>query len=423
MLSALYRFLTDLGAPVIAYYMRRRLAHGREDAARFDERFGYASRPRPAGRLVWCHGASVGEAMSLLLLIEKMHEAHPDLSVLLTTGTVTAAKLMAERLPSYAVHQYVPIDRVPCIKRFLFHWQPTLAVRIESELWPNTLAALRDSLIPTVMLNARMSDKSFRNWHRAKTFARQLMSTFSLTLAQTEDDKSRFIALGASPVKCVGNLKYASQPLPCVEAELTALQGQIAGRPVWLMASTHRGEEVMALAAHQKLAASRPDLLTVIVPRHAVRGDEISQLAQAQGLRVARRSAHEAITPQTQIYLADTMGELGLFYRLCPITVVGGSFVPVGGHNPIEPALLGTAIIFGPSMFNFAEVAREFVLVDAARQLQHDNELAFAIDFLLSDPAERSNRAYAARVLADQKRHVVDRIIVELEPWLKGSRL
>jgi 3-deoxy-D-manno-octulosonic-acid transferase len=423
MLPTLYRLLTDLGAPVISVYMRRRLARGREDRVRYTERFGHPSHPRPMGRLVWCHAASVGEAVSLLLLIEKMHDVYPDLNILLTTGTVTAAHMMAERLPPYAFHQYMPIDRAPCVKRFLDHWKPTLAVWIESEIWPNTLAALRERMVPTVLLNARMSDRSFRGWHRVKGWARQLMSSFSLCLAQTEDDRGRFIALGARPVKCLGNLKYASMPLPFDAAELARLRAEIGQRPVWLMASTHRGEEQMAIEASRHVAATRPDVLTVIVPRHAARGAEVAQVLTQAAVRFVRRSQGIAITPETQVYLADTMGELGLFYRLCPITVLGGSFVPVGGHNPIEPAQLDTAIIFGPHMFNFSEISREFIRAQAAVQLQHENEMAFAIERMFALPMERDRLAQSARVLADQKRYILDQIIVELEPWLSARSM
>ncbi|MDR3423835.1 MAG: 3-deoxy-D-manno-octulosonic acid transferase [Alphaproteobacteria bacterium] len=419
MLSNLYRLLTDLSAPLIDVYMRRRLAAGREDAARFGERFGHPSRPRPGGRLIWCHAASVGEAASLLLLIDKLHALYPDLSVLLTTGTVTAARMMGPRLPPYALHQYAPIDRVRCLKRFLDHWRPSLALWTESELWPNTLLALQERDIPVVLLNARMSDKSFRNWHRVKGFAREMMSCFSLCLAQSESDRGRFIALGASPVKYVGNLKYASSPLPCDAQELERLRLQTAGCAVWVMASTHRGEEEMAIAAHRALAAKSFRLLTVIVPRHAVRGDEVARLLEESGLRFARRSKGEAILPDTEVYLADTMGELGLFYALCPVAVMGGSFVRTGGHNPIEAAQAGAAIVFGPYMYNFSEIAREFLLAQAAVQLQHANEIAFAVDRLLADPLERNRRAQAARLLAEEKRSILNRIVGEMEGWVK----
>ena len=419
MLSALYLFLTDLGAPLIGVYLRRRRAAGREDAARFTERFGHPSHPRPNGRLVWCHAASVGESMSLMLLIEKLHDAHPDIHILLTTGTVAAARMMEMRLPTYATHQYVPIDRAICVARFLDHWQPTLAVWLESELWPNTLATLRRRSIPTILLNARMSDKSFHNWRRVKGWARDIMSSFSLCLAQTEADQERFISLGAAPVKNIGNLKYATSPLPFDVNALAELKAQTMGRDVWLMASTHNGEDQFAITAHKALAAKRPPLLTVIVPRHAVRGDDIAQLLNEAGLRVARRSKAEAITPDTQVYLADTMGELGLFYSLCPVTVLGGSFVRVGGHNPIEPAQLGSAILFGPYMHNFSEITREFLSAQAAVALTGDAEIAFTVNRLLAHPEERERRTQAAHLLAEQKRHILDQIVTELEHWLK----
>ena len=418
MLSNLYRLATDLGAPFINHYMHRRLKAGREDASRFAERFGQASQDRPQGRVIWCHAASVGEAASLLLLIEKLHELYPDLSILLTTGTVTAARMIAPRLPSYAIHQYVPIDRVACIESFLEHWDPSLALWMESELWPNTLLALRDRNIPVVLLNARMSEKSFRNWHRVKTFAKELMSCFSLCLAQTESDRSRFVALGATPVKMIGNLKYASVPLPYDEKELAQLRDRTRGRKIWVMASTHHGEEAMAIEAHRALAVQHRDLLTVIVPRHAVRGDEVARALKDSGLRFVRRSKNEPLMFETEIYLADTMGELGLFYALCPIAVMGGSFVQTGGHNPIEPAQLGSAILFGPHMYNFSEIAREFLLAQAAQQVQHANEIAFAVEHLLSNQSESAQRAQAARNLAEQKRGILSEIIFELRPWL-----
>jgi 3-deoxy-D-manno-octulosonic-acid transferase len=419
MLSTIYRLATDLGSPLITLYLRRRLAAGREDGERFAERFGYPSRPRPAGRLVWCHAASVGEAASLLLLIEKLHALYPDIALLMTTGTVTAARMMGTRLPPYAVHQYVPVDRMDGVSRFLDHWKPDLALWLESELWPNMLLEMHRREIPAVLLNARMSDKSFRNWHKVKKFAHQVLSAFDVCLAQTEGDRGRFAALGVKQAKCIGNLKYVAAPLPFDANELMRLRQQTAGCLTWLMASTHRGEEERAIAAHKDLAIKHPRLLTVIVPRHAVRGDEIAKMLIASGLRFARRSKGEEILSDTQIYLADTMGELGLFYSLCPVAVMGGSFVRVGGHNPIEPALLGSAIICGPHMYNFTEVTHEFIAGNAILQIQHDNEISYAVNRLLTQPEERNRRAQAAQLLANRKRHILDQIIAELDPWLR----
>ncbi|MFA5041837.1 MAG: 3-deoxy-D-manno-octulosonic acid transferase, partial [Bdellovibrionales bacterium] len=353
-------------------------------------------------------------------LIEKIHDIHPVYSLLLTTGTVTAAQMIEKRLPSYAIHQYVPVDLISSVTRFLDFWQPKLAIWIESELWPNTLISLKDRNIPAILLNARMSDKSFRAWYRFRDFAKELLSSFRLCLAQTEGDRGRFVALGAKPVKCIGNLKYVSAPLPYDAEELEALRGDTKDRFLWLMASTHEGEENMALMADRVLASRHPRLLTVIAPRHAVRGDEVAELINSFGLKCARRSKSESITDETQVYLADTMGEMGLLYALCPITVLGGSFGGTGGHNPIEPAQLGSAIVFGSSMYNFSEVAREFVSSRAAIQLKNADEIASAVDLLWMDGAERQRQAEAARLLAEQKRSILNRIIIELAPWLKG---
>jgi 3-deoxy-D-manno-octulosonic-acid transferase len=422
MISTAYRLLTDLGAPVIGFYLRRRLATGREDAARFGERLGQASRPRPAGFLIWCHAASVGEAASLLALVDRLRELYPRAAILMTTGTVTSARMLEGRLPRGALHQYVPVDRMPYVRRFLGHWRPDLVLWIESELWPNMLKELQTRRIPAILLNGRMSETSFRQWQRVRSWTREILGTFSLCLAQTEVERGRFAALGATGARCIGNLKYAARPLPFDERALDALLASTAGREVWMMASTHRGEEETAVSIHAKLKTSRPRLLTIIAPRHAVRGDEIAAQLQASGLAVARRSRGEAITPATDIYLADTMGELGLLYRLAPVVAMGGSFVPVGGHNPVEPAQLGAALVLGPSMFNFLEITREFLSRDAAMQVQNADELGSVLDRLLADADERAGYAHNAGLLAEEKRHVLDDVLQALKPWLeKGA--
>ena len=362
MISAAYRCLTELGAPVIDFYLRRRLAQGREDAARFGERLGRASKPRPVGFLIWCHAASVGEAASLLALIEKLRERIPSAIVLMTTGTVTSARMLENRLPPAVLHQYVPVDRIPYVRDFLNHWKPDLVLWVESELWPNMLHDLRERSIPAILLNGRMTDKSFRQWYRVRPWAKEILSTFSLCLTQTEAERGRFVTLGAKPVRCIGNLKYAAQPLPFDAATLESLRSTIGLRDIWMMSSTHRGEEEIAADVHKQLKNTKPLMLTIIAPRHAVRGDEIAAKLTALGLTVARRSKGEAIATATDIYLADTMGELGLFYQLSPIVVMGNSFVTTGGHNPIEPAQLGATLILGPSMSNFhRDHARVFI--------------------------------------------------------------
>ena len=418
MIFAAYRLLTELGAPAINLYLRRRLKAGREDAARFDERLGKASRPRPNGFLIWCHAASVGEAASLLALVIKLRETVPDAAIMMTTGTVTSARMLESRLPDGVFHQYIPVDRLPYVRRFLGHWQPDLVLWVESELWPNLLDGVHRRKIPAVLLNGRMSEKSYRQWQRVKGWAADILGTFDICLTQTEAERERFAELGAREARCIGNLKYAGHPLPCDDAALASLRAATAGREIWLMASTHRGEEDIAAETHKQVKQKRPNALTIVVPRHAVRGNEIAAAFGAQGLNVARRSKGENISATTDIYLADTMGELGLLFRLAPIVAIGGSFASLGGHNPVEPAQLGCALVFGPSMFNFAEISAEFLQRRAALQIGHGNELGFAVNRLMDNAAERDLLAHNAKTLAAEKRHVLDNIVRELQPWL-----
>ena len=418
MLNGLYRTLTDLGAPLIRLYLAKRLKAGREDAARFGERLGEASVSRPAGKLIWCHAASVGEAASLLALITELRRENPSLTILVTTGTVTSARMLAHRLPTGVIHQFIPVDRVPYVRQFLTHWKPDMALWIESELWPNMLTELRSRHIPAVLLNGRMSQHSFRNWQRVSGWAKQLLGTFALILAQTDEDGARFKALGTTEVRCIGNLKFAAEALPCDEAALANLRSSVGARPLWVAASTHAGEEEIIVAAHRAIVPTIPDLLTIIVPRHAVRGDEIVHILTSSGLAIARRSLQQPITSSTQIYLADTMGELGLFYRLAPVVVMGGSLVAVGGHNPIEPAQLGAAIILGPHMHNFAAMTQEFLGADAAVQLAQTGGLAEVLQTLLTNTEKRDALIHAAQKLADNKKKVLADTLRELKPWL-----
>ena len=267
-----YRLLTELGAPVISLYLRCRLWRGREEDARFNERLGLASKPRPSGNLVWCHAASVGEAMSVLSLVKALTEHYPGWHILLTTGTVTSARMLTAFLPPHVIHQYVPVDRWAYVARFMDHWRPDRVLWIESEVWPNLLTAIRERRIPAALLNGRMSAKSFQQWSWAKAWARELLEAFSLLLVQTEAERERFAALGARDVRCAGNLKFAAEPLPVDDESLRQLKAQAGSRKVWLMASTHEGEDEIALNVHKMLHERWPDLLLILVPRHPARG-------------------------------------------------------------------------------------------------------------------------------------------------------
>ncbi|WP_455373382.1 3-deoxy-D-manno-octulosonic acid transferase [Limibacillus halophilus] len=417
----LYRMTTEVGGPLIRRLVAKRLARGREDPERVEERFGIASRARPTGRLVWIHAASVGESVSVLPLIDALRKAYPQAAILMTTGTVTSARLMAERLPEGVIHQFVPLDRLSWVRRFLDHWKPDAALWVESELWPNLVSEATDRGISLALVNARMSQDSFRNWRRLPGGLKSLLSAFQICLAQDAEQAGRLSRLGAPQVLSVGNLKYAAPPLPCDQGELARLWEAFGRRPLWLAASTHPGEEEQIADAHLLLRESYPGLLTILVPRHAERGSAISALLGAKGLYVAQRSAGEMPDPESDVYLADTMGELGLFYRLSEIAFMGGSLIPHGGQNPLEPARLEVAILYGPHMTNFAEIVRALEAADAGQQVSEAESLASAVEHLLSDETERRRRASAAHQVAEAQAGVLDRVLGALTPLLDAA--
>ena len=418
-LLALYQAGTTALGPLVALYLARRMAHGKEDRDRFAERQGQASRARPPGPLVWVHAASNGEAISMLSLIDRLLVERPGLSVLVTTGTVTSARLLAHRLPAdRAWHQYVPVDRPTYVRRFLDHWRPDLALWVESELWPNLVSETERYSIPLLLLNGRMSLRSFRGWQRVPGLIGPLLACFELCLAQDEIQAERFRGLGAASATSVGDLKTAAAPLPYDESELARIAARTVDRPLWLAASTHQGEEEAVAEAHRGLRRERPNLLTIIAPRHPVRADAIAAMLQERGLNVTRRSRGELLESATDVYLADTLGELGLFYRLAGIAFIGGSLTPMGGHNPLEAALLDCAILHGPDMSNCAAMAQNLSAAGATMVIRDATELGAAVRRLFNDPVERAARAAAAAGVANNNRAVLDAVLQRIAPWL-----
>lgn len=421
MMLGLYRGAAIVGAPVIRLVLDRRRQRGKEDRARAEERFGVASLPRPDGPLAWIHAASVGEAISVLSLIGRLREDRPGLNLLVTTGTVTSAAIMADRLPPGVSHQYIPVDHPRWIGRFLDHWRPNLALWLESEFWPNTLSELADRRIPVVLVNGRVSAKSFASWRRFPGTIAALLNKFSLCLAQSADDAEKLTALGARDVRMPGNLKFAAAPLPADDTELRALAGMIGDRPVWAAVCTHPGEEEIVAAAHDELVHRFPDLLTIIAPRHPVRGDEIAKRLRSGGRNTARRSAGEPIGPATAVYVFDTVGELGLVYRLAGVAFIGGSLVPHGGQNPLEAAKLNCAIAHGPCMTNFTAIAEEMRRAGAVEEVSDAGQLAGAVAGLLHDGALRRRRIAAAAGVAMEKDGIIDQVLGELAPFLDAA--
>jgi 3-deoxy-D-manno-octulosonic-acid transferase len=418
MIHTLYRLLTTAASPLILAMLARRRARGKEDRARQGERLGIARRRRPDGPLVWLHGASVGESISALPLINRILEVRPDLNILVTTGTVTSARLMEERLPKGAFHQYVPVDRAAWVARFLDHWRPNLALWMESELWPNLVRETQRRGVPMALINGRMSKRSLRGWRHFSGLVRSLLRGFDICLVQSQADGARYVVLGARNVECPGNLKFAAAPLPADDDELARVWDRVGDRPLWLAASTHAGEETIVAQAHQRLMSRHPGLLTVIAPRHMTRGAEIAAELEAIGLTVARRGAGDEIEANTDIYIADTMGELGLLYRLAGVVFVGGSLVPRGGQNLLEPAQLDCAVVHGPYTENFHEIVTALDAAAASEEVRDARTLADTVDRLLADPVLRQRRAAAAREVALGQRDVLDNVMAALAPYL-----
>lgn len=413
---AAYRGAGWLARPALHLLLALRTRAGKEDPARRDERHGRAALARPSGALVWVHAASVGETLAVLPLIERI--AAGGVAVLLTTGTVTSAAIAATRLPAGALHQFVPLDIAPWVGRFLDHWRPSLAICVESEIWPATILELDRRAIPQVLVNGRISERSARRWALLDGVPRALFGRLALVLAQTAADGDRLRGLGAGAVVVTGNLKFDGEPLAADAAELARLQNAVAGRPAWVAASTHPGEEEIAAAAHRALAATVPGLVTVLAPRHPLRGDEIRALLERAGLSVASRSRAETPGAATDVYLADTIGEMGLIYRLAPIAFLGGSLVPHGGQNPIEPARLGTAILHGPHTHNFRDVYRQLDADGGAHAVADIDGLVAALAAALGDPRVNAASVARARGFVDRSTGALERTLAALAPWV-----
>lgn len=411
-----YRGLGLCVYPAASFYLLWRTAKGKEERKRKAERFGYAAAARPQGPLIWIHAASVGEMLSVIALIRELRRL--DIAVLLTTGTVTSAKVAAERLGSEVIHQYAPLDLKPAIGRFLDYWRPDVAITAESEIWPATMAELEARHIAQVRVNARVSDRSFARWTRFRSMAELLFSKLSLTVAQSDVDGERYRDLGAWPVAVSGNLKGDSEPLPVDQAELAAYRQQIGRRRTWAAISTFDGEEKAAAMVHRALKA-HDDQLTIIVPRHPERGDEIEAMLAEKELKVARRSRGDAITPETDVFLGDTIGEMGLYLRLTDLVFVGRSLLQeTGGQNPMEPAGLGCAVLSGPHVENFRDAYQKLTRNGGARIVKDVEVLAKAVHYLLNNDVARLRMIDAGQATVQDMRGALSATLRALEPYV-----
>ena len=417
----LYRGSMRAAAPLTGLMLRRRMKRGKEDPARINERHGIPSLPRPHGPLVWVHGASVGEIVSVFPLLERIK--HHGYAVLLTSGTVTSARIAADRLPDGVLHQFVPLDAPKFIKRFLDHWQPDLVLLTESELWPNLILQTAEMETPIVLINGRLSARSFGRWKKMKRTASALLERIDLLLAQEPDDAQRFAKLGAGRVITTGNLKFDVQPPEADKKALAALQNALHQRPVILAASTHVGEEKAVIEAHRRLRQHKPGLITIIAPRHPQRGGAVADLAADYGLPAAMRSRGHLPDRGTEIYIADTIGEMGILYRIAPIVFMGGSLAKRGGQNPIEPAKLGAAILHGPYVSNFTAVYGELNRMHGAATVTDAESLANSVRRLLDDPALVKQMQKTAYDTVMRMGGALERTLNAIQPYLIQLRL
>lgn len=418
MLLGLYRLATDMASPLWTFHLSRRVREGKEDKLRLSERRGQATIKRPDGPLFWIHAASVGESLLALPLIDTLLEERPALHVLMTTGSVTSAQLMAERLPPRAFHQFAPLDRAFAWRDFFDYWRPALGCLVESEIWPHLILEAERAHLPLLLINGRMSPRSASRWRWAGGSVRRLLGSFVLCLARSQADALRFQELGAIDVRTFGNLKDAAPPLPVDQAALAKLRALIGDRPAWLAASTHQGEEREIMAAHQRLCETYPDLLTIIVPRHPERGAQLAREFSCQGASVALRSRGDWPDAKTGLYLADTLGELGLFYRLVKLAFIGGSLVPHGGQNPIEAARLGCPPLFGPHTGNFDEMTKTLLERGAAKRVLDARDLADAVEALFADPAALEKMALSGITAGAAGKAVLERVRQAILPLL-----
>jgi len=403
----IYRIFSRAAGPFIDLILKKRMRAGKEDPARILERKGEASGPRPDGTLVWMHGASVGETSMLLPLITRMLKDDPELHILVTSGTVTSAEIMAKRLPDRAFHQYVPIDVPSYVERFISFWQPDLAIWAESEIWPNLILQTQASGAKMALINARLSEKSLGRWRGKPKFATQIFGSFDVIISAESWTHNTLKRFSNNVVEQIGNLKSAAPAPEYDKAESVKLISAIGDRPVWLAASSHAEEEDHILAAQDIVREKHKDALLVWVPRHPERGELISDLCQAHN--TARRSIGAAPNAQTSIYIMDTLGEMGLALALADIAFVGGSLDPkLMGHNPLEPARAGVPILTGPYVASFTDIYDRLFKAKAAMRVKSAKHLGKQVTSMLTQKPTSAKMAARAHVLAGESDGILD---------------
>lgn len=418
MLLKLYQLFSIISLPYWRWYLKRRIQLTKEDPARYHEKLGNWQLARPEGKLIWLHSASVGELLAILPFLKAAAEKWPQVRFLVTTVTLTAANIFARQNLSNAIHQFAPIDSYCITQKFFKYWQPDLAIFTESELWPNLIINARKQC-PAILLNARMSDPSYKKWQRHPSLVKHMVASFDLVLASSKLDAEKYTSFGAKNLLTFGNIKEAAPPLAYKAELLEKLQISCGNRLLWLASSTHKGEEEFILTAHKALQQQFPNLLTIIAPRHPTRGAELQELAKKFGLYSALRSADQLPQHDTQVYIADTIGELGILYRLSDIVYMGGSLIQHGGQNVMEPARLDCALVTGPHTFNFIESIAALKEADGIIEVQNQEELNATVAKLLQDAQLRQKLQTNASQVMAHKQSILDNVMQEIGKFIE----
>ncbi len=379
----IYFFITKYLESLFFLLLRYRLIKGKEDKKRFLERRGITSLSRPLGYLIWFNAASVGEALSILNLIENLGKNKKEIKFLITTTTISSSLILMKMMPRNCVHQFSPIDTFSATKNFLDHWKPDLAIFVESEFWPRLIFDIKKRDIPLGLINGRMEKKTFENWLRIKTTSKQILEKFDFVYAHDHLTAKRLLSLGITKKILLGIISSKEQAIPLTynSNEYYKFKKLFKDKKIWVAASTHEGEEEIIINAQEKLHSIDKNFLLILIPRHPNKAKQLYRKQSNVDLIKIRSKGHK-ITDKTSIYLADTLGELGLWYKLCKIVFLGGSLVRIGGHNPYEPCRFGNAIITGPYVYNFQKAFDQLYDVGAMIYVKSIQELVENIEIL-----------------------------------------
>ncbi|MFI4983731.1 MAG: 3-deoxy-D-manno-octulosonic acid transferase [Rickettsiales bacterium] len=421
MIYRLYYFITSLLAPLIAFHLENRVKIGKEDPIRYKEKLGLNLAARPQGKLIWFHAASVGELNSVMPLIHLLNKEFPQLNFLVTTGTLNSALIFQKAKLPNTLHQFFPVDIPSAVAGFLKNFKPDMAIFVDSELWPNTIT-MTAKKCPMLLVNFRMSDNSFRWWRRLAPIAKEMLAKFKFIMSCSQDDHAKleyFLGKKAKNIEFTGNIKWSAPKFVYDKEEYARFQKSIGKRPFWVAASTHPGEFEVFIRAHQALAKKHKNLLTIVLPRHTERGADIQAICDKAGLSSARRSLKGKITKSTDVYISDVMGELGLCYALADIVFVGGSLIPHGGQNILEPARMGCAIISGTHTFNFKEIIAKLVAGGAIEIVQNEKEFIATLDELLSNKTKCSKLQKAALAVTEETKNILENVTKTMVGFIK----